>query len=64
MDNEDRLKRRMEEYISSTKDDRDVEKQERIEIQTFYDSSEVRETFERYDRPLYHMYKFYAAQDS
>lgn len=54
----------MQHYIEDTKEDRDVEKQERADIQNFLDAEEVQEVFSKHNRLLFHMFKFYAAQDT
>lgn len=53
----------MKDYIEATKKDRDVEKWERKEIQNFIDTPAVNAVFDKYQRQLLHMFKFYAAQD-
>lgn len=63
-DNEEKLKKQMNEYIQTTKQEREIEKLERQEVQGFLDQQAVTEIFDRYQRQLYHMFKFYAAQDS
>ena len=62
--NEDRLKQQMQTYIQMTKQEREIEKQERQEVQAFLDRADVAEVFDKYQRQLTHMFKFYAAQDS
>jgi hypothetical protein len=53
----------MKKYIEATKIDKELEKKEREEIDTFLEEPEVKELFEQYDKPLFSMYKFYAAQE-
>jgi len=53
----------MEDYISSTKQDRHKELDERKQINDFYDQQDVQHVFALYDKSLHHLYKFYASQD-
>lgn len=54
----------MSQYIQTTKQEREIEKLERKEVQEFLDQQAVAEVFDTYGRQLYHMFKFYAAQDA
>lgn len=62
--NEARLKEQMSKYIKDTKEDREIEKKERKDIQDFVQRADVQAVFDKYQKQLYLMYKFYAAQDS
>ncbi len=59
-----RLKNAMEGYIKDNgKMVKEVSKKENEDIEEFIKRSEVQEIFDKYDKPLRHLYKFYAAQD-
>lgn len=63
-DHEGKLKKQMNQYIKTTKQEREIEKLERKEVQEFLELKDVAAVFDAYQRPLFHMFKFYAAQDS
>lgn len=62
--NQDRLKAQMEIMIKESKEDRKIEKAEREEINNFMATEPVKAVFQKYDRHLRHMFKFYASMDS
>jgi hypothetical protein len=47
--NEERLKTQMNDYIKTTKQERKIEKQERTEVQTFLETRDVADVFEKYE---------------
>lgn len=47
-DNEDKLKKQMNQYIQTTKQEREIEKQERKEVHEFLESQDVAEVFNKY----------------
>jgi len=53
----------MEGYIREDKTGKDRLKKEAEQIRAFMQQSDVEEVFQNYERPLRHMYRFYAAQD-
>jgi hypothetical protein len=63
-DHESKLKKQMNKYIQTTKQEREIEKLERKEVQEFLELKDVAAVFDTYQRQLFHMFKFYAAQDS
>jgi len=63
-DNEKKLKDHMQNFIQQTKEERDIEKQERVYINKFISQPDVAKIFSNYDRQLKHMYKFYSSMDS
>jgi len=63
-DNEERLKNEMVKYIEGSKQDREVEKQERIDVAKFLEREDIKKLFETYDKSLNLMFRFYANQDT
>ena len=63
-DHEGKLKKQMNQYIQTTKQEREIEKLERKEVQGFLERKDVAAVFDTFERQLFHMFKFYAAQDS
>jgi hypothetical protein len=62
--NEARLKEQMSKYIKDTKEDREIEKKERKDIGEFVERADVKSVFDKYQKQLFLMYKFYASQDN
>ena len=58
-----RIKDQMQILINEGKEEREIEKAERKEIDKFMQTPEVQKVFQTYDRQLRHMYKFYASMD-
>ena len=61
--NAKRLKDQITDYIKQTRPNREFEKKERQDTIDFLASEPVKDLFEKYHKQLFHMYKFYAAQD-
>ena len=63
-ENEELLKKKMNEFIKESKPDREQEKKERNDINNFVKTPDVQRVLENYHKQLAVMYKFYASQDS
>lgn len=58
-----KTKEKMQKYFEDTKESRGIEKKVREEVGEFHQKADVQDVFNKYNKNLHHLFKFYAAQD-